>query len=135
MNGYAYVDDEDEEEPALAAPAPKIDLGPGDSNNPFRLQEQRKRETLHERMVERIAKSNKEASKNGLTGRVDATPVPTFPSSPRVSANLTPAAQRLWSKIGTPRDGAAGSSFGHASPMRPRGSLLRSVKRQDSRPD
>ncbi|KAL6924383.1 hypothetical protein ACHAPO_003601 [Fusarium lateritium] len=134
VNGYAFVDDEDDEnEPML--PAPIINLGPGDdSPNPFRLQEQRDRETLHERMVERISQSKKESTRNGLTGRVDKTPVPKFPSSPRVSAGgLTPAAQRLWSKIGTPGRGSSGSSFGQSNkPMTPRGSLLRSVKRSGS---
>ncbi|KAH6987364.1 nuclear protein Es2-domain-containing protein [Ilyonectria sp. MPI-CAGE-AT-0026] len=97
VNGYSFVDDEDDE--PETTPVPIINLGPGDASiNPFRLQEQRERETLHERMVDRISKSKKEASRNGLTGRVDKTPVPKFPSSPRVSGGLTPAAQRLWSK-------------------------------------
>ncbi|KAL5600252.1 hypothetical protein FOVSG1_008064 [Fusarium oxysporum f. sp. vasinfectum] len=132
VNGYAFVDDEDDEdEPIL--PAPIINLGPGDAApNPFRLQEQRDRESLHERMVERISQSKKESSRNGLTGRVDKTPVPKFPSSPRVNGGLTPAAQRLWSKIGTPGRGSSGSSFGNSKPMTPRGSLLRSVKRPGS---
>ncbi|KAH7152471.1 nuclear protein Es2-domain-containing protein [Dactylonectria estremocensis] len=125
VNGYSFVDDEDDE-PEPSSPAPIINLGPGDASiNPFRLQEQRERENLHERMVDRISKSKKEASKNGLTGRVDQTPVPKFPSSPRVTAGLTPAAQRLWSKIGTPQNRGSGSSFGQSTPMKPRGSLLR----------
>ncbi|CAM1508443.1 Fc.00g052910.m01.CDS01 [Cosmosporella sp. VM-42] len=119
VNGYAFVDDE-EDEAEFTAPPPIINLGPGDaSTNPFRIQEQRDRETLHERMVDRIAKSKKESSRNGLTGRVDATPVPKFPSSPRISGGLTPAAQRLWSKIGTPGSkgsGAQPKSFFDARP-------------------
>ncbi|KPM35140.1 hypothetical protein AK830_g11433 [Neonectria ditissima] len=133
VNGYSFVDDEDDE-PEIALPVPIIDLGPGDaSTNPFRLQEQRKRETLHERMVDRIAKSKKESSRNGLTGKVDKTPVPRFPSSPRVSAGLTPAAQRLWSKVGTPGNRNSAGSFGQSTPMKPRGSLLRSVSRASSK--
>ncbi|KAI5461125.1 nuclear protein Es2-domain-containing protein [Mariannaea sp. PMI_226] len=129
VNGYAFVDDEDDE-PELAAPV--INLGPGDdSPNPFKIQDQRKRESLHERMVDRIAKSKKEASKNGLTGKVDKTPVPKFPSSPRVSVGLTPAAKRLWSNMGTPGR-TPGNSFGQSTPMKPRGSLLRSVSRASS---
>ncbi|KAL6402563.1 hypothetical protein AUP68_15045 [Ilyonectria robusta] len=125
VNGYSFVDDEDDE--PETTPVPIINLGPGDASiNPFRLQEQRERETLHERMVDRISKSKKEASRNGLTGRVDKTPVPKFPSSPRVSGGLTPAAQRLWSKVGTPGNRGPGSSFGQSTPMKPRGSLLRS---------
>ncbi|KAH6892066.1 nuclear protein Es2-domain-containing protein [Thelonectria olida] len=118
VNGYAFVDDEDDK--PESAPVPIINLGPGDaSTNPFRVQEQRKRESLHERMVDRIAKSKKESSRNGLVGKVDQTPIPKFPSSPRVSAGLTPAAQRLWSKIGTPGR-ASGGSFGGSTPMKPR---------------
>ncbi|KAH7166204.1 nuclear protein Es2-domain-containing protein [Dactylonectria macrodidyma] len=125
VNGYSFVDDEDDE-PEPSSPVPIINLGPGDASiNPFKLQEQRERETLHERMVDRISKSKKQASKNGLTGRVDQTPVPKFPSSPRVTGGLTPAAQRLWSKIGTPKNRSSGSSFGQSTPMKPRGSLLR----------
>lgn len=135
VNGYAFVDDEDDDdEPLPEERPPVIDLGPGDANNPFKVQEQRKRESLHERMVERISKSNKEASRNGLTGKVDKTPVPKFPSSPRVSGGLTPAAQRLWSKIGTPSSKSPGGSFGQSTPMRARGSLLKSVNRSQSKP-
>ncbi|SPN97228.1 related to nuclear protein ES2 [Cephalotrichum gorgonifer] len=51
VNGYRFVDDEDE--PAVPdTPLPLIDLGSGDATpNPFKIQEHRKRETLHRRMV------------------------------------------------------------------------------------
>ncbi|KAJ6438654.1 molecular chaperone (ABC1) [Purpureocillium lavendulum] len=125
VNGYTFVDADDE---ADSASAPLlIDLGPGDAHNPFKVQQPRKRESLHEQMVERIAKSNKEASTKGFTGKAAKTPVPKFPSSPRVSGNLTPAAQRLWSTMGTPKNKTPGSSFGRSTPMRPRGSLLKGV--------
>lgn len=104
INGYAFVDDEEPEPPRKASktPLPVIDLGPGDAiPNPFHLQEQRKKEALHHRMVERISQSKRTSAKLGLTGKVDRTPVPKFPSSPRVSSGLTPAAERLWSKIGS----------------------------------
>lgn len=134
VNGYSFVDDEDDEPELPPRPAPVIDLGPGDANSPFRVQDQGKRESLHERMVDRISKSKKDASRNGMTGKVDATPVPKFPSSPRVTGGLTPAAQRLWSKIGTPNPRTSGGSFGQATPSKPssRGSLLRSVSRASS---
>ncbi|KAH8888752.1 ABC1-domain-containing protein [Thozetella sp. PMI_491] len=102
VNGYAFVDDEEPEpEPAPApAPASRIDLGPGDATpNPFQFQDQRKREALHHRMVDRIAEKKRTSAKLGLTGKVEKTPVPKFPNSPRVSGGLTPAAQRLWGKI------------------------------------
>ncbi|KAK1594792.1 nuclear protein Es2 [Colletotrichum navitas] len=131
VNGYAFVDDEDNEE---VLPAPVIRLGPGDATpNPFKLQDQRKRESLHHRLVERAAQSKRESAKNGLTGKPEKTPVPKFPSSPRVSGGLTPAAQRLWSKIGNPRPGSPSNSSSKATPMRARGSLLKggsSVRRE-----
>ncbi|KAL3957844.1 hypothetical protein ACCO45_008422 [Purpureocillium lilacinum] len=118
VNGYAFVDDNESD---LGSAPPLIDLGPGDSHNPFKVQQPRKRESLHEQMVDRIAKSNKESSTQGFTGKITKTPVPKFPSSPRVSGDLTPAAQRLWSSMGTPKDKTPGSSFGVSTPMRPRG--------------
>ncbi|KAH7318718.1 nuclear protein DGCR14 [Stachybotrys elegans] len=130
VNGYSFVDDEDDDDEPHKPPQ-IINLGPGDAVNPFKVKEQRKRETLHERMVDRIAKSRKESLRNGLTGKADQTPVPKFPSSPRVSAGLTPAAQRLWSRMGTPQGRTPGGSFGQSTPMKPRGSLLKSVKRQN----
>lgn len=129
VNGYSFVDDEDDDRED-ASPVP-IDLGPGDETpNPFKLQEQRKRENLHHRLVERAARSKRESVKNGLTGKSDKTPVPKFPSSPRVTAGLTPAAQRLWSKIGSPKPGGSGQTETKSTPMRARGSLLKSVSRQ-----
>ncbi|KJZ75574.1 hypothetical protein HIM_05037 [Hirsutella minnesotensis 3608] len=128
VNGYTFVDDEDDDEEP-SSPAPAISLGPGDSHNPFKLQEQRKRESLHERLVERIAKSNKESSRHGLAGKSEKTPVPRFPSSPRVTGNFTPAAQRLLNRMGTPKSRTPGSVFGDATPKKARTSLLRSATR------
>jgi protein DGCR14 len=116
VNGYAFVDDEPEVEPYT--PAPTIDLGKGDiAKNPFVMKEQSKREDLHHRMVDTNARKKRDSSKNGMVGKVDMTPVPKFPSSPRVGAGgLTPAAQRLWSRVGN--SGSAGSSdtFGSLTP-------------------
>lgn len=125
VNGYAFVDDEDDE--GDITPAPIINLGPGDAYNPFRLQEQRKRETIHERMVEKIARSKKDASRNGATGRVAELQTPKFPSSPKVSGNLSPAGQRLWGQIGSPRRMTPGSAFGEPTPRRSRSSLLNPI--------
>lgn len=130
VNGYAFVDDE---EPTYnsAQPPPllKIDLGPGDASpNPFMIKAQPRREALHYRMVDKIHQSRKSSSAIGLTGKVDKTPVPRFPSSPRVggSSSFTPAAQRLWSKIGN-RDGATPKTpFGDTTPMK-KGSKLKQV--------
>ncbi|KAI0849924.1 nuclear protein DGCR14 [Daldinia vernicosa] len=127
VNGYAFVDDEEPEyEPPVA---PKIDLGPGDSTpNPFIIKEQSKREALHHRMVDRISQSKRTSSKIGLTGKVEKTPVPKFPSSPRVTGGLTPAAQRLWSQIGGSSGATPRTPFGgQGTPMRGRSSKLKQV--------
>jgi protein DGCR14 len=116
VNGYAFVDDEEPEpEPARRGreKAPVIDLGPGDATpNPFQFQEQRKREALHHRMVDKISQSKRTSARLGFTGNVERTPVPKFPSSPRVSGgDLTPAAQRLWGRIGGSERRGAESPF------------------------
>ena len=114
VNGYAFVDDEEPEpEPERREKQPLIDLGPGDAApNPFQFQEQRKREALHHRMVERISQSKRTSARLGFTGNVERTPVPKFPSSPRVSGgDLTPAAQRLWGRIGGSERRGAESPF------------------------
>lgn len=126
INGYAFVDDEEPE--ASAADVAVIDLGPGDATpNPFKFQDQRKREGLHHRMVDRIAVSKRTSAQIGLVGKVEKTPVPKFPNSPRVTGGLTPAAQRLWSRIGgTGRDSDKTPFPGTVTP-RNRGSGLRNV--------
>ncbi|POS75293.1 nuclear protein Es2 [Diaporthe helianthi] len=101
VNRYAFVDDEEPEPESSSSALPVINLGPGDdTKNPFQIQEQRKRESLHHRMVDRIAQSKRTSAKVGFVGKVEKTPVPKFPNSPRVSGGLTPAAQRLWSQVG-----------------------------------
>ncbi|KAK4250734.1 nuclear protein DGCR14 [Corynascus novoguineensis] len=127
VNGYAFVDDE-EPEPELdrrkgreKQPLSLIDLGPGDATpNPFKLQEQRKRELLHHRMVDRISQSKRTSARLGFTGNVERTPVPKFPSSPRVSGSLTPAAQRLWGKIGGVEKKSPESPFGNSVTFTPK---------------
>lgn len=122
VNGYAFVDDEEPE--YASAAAPKIDLGPGDATpNPFVIKEQSRREALHHRMVDRISQSKRLSSQVGLTGKVEKTPVPKFPSSPRVTEGLTPAAQRLWSKIGSGGGSTPRTPFGEQG--RGRGSKLK----------
>lgn len=120
VNGYAFVDSEEPEpEPSYT---PQITLSSGDSTpNPFKISENRKREDLHHRIVERTSKSKRIAKITSET----KTPVPKFPNSPfvgrgRTSAGnvapapsstpmLTPAAQRLLEKVGrTPVTRAGG---------------------------
>lgn len=114
VNGYAFVDDEPEEAHSISLP--RIELGKGDATpNPFKIKEQSKREDLHHRMVDKAARTKRASSNIGMVGTVDQTPVPKFPSSPRVgTGGLTPAAQRLWSKVGA-RSGSP-SRFGGVTP-------------------
>jgi len=97
VNGYAYVDSEPDTESSFDN-SPLL-LGSGDSTpNPFKLSESSKREALHHRMVDKVAKGKR------VTGKREAelkTPVPRFASSPRIAkGGMTPAAQRLMGKIG-----------------------------------
>ncbi|KAL8739334.1 MAG: hypothetical protein Q9181_000065 [Wetmoreana brouardii] len=98
VNGYAFVDSE---EPPSAPSQPSTTmslLGNGDKTpNPFTIKENSKREGIHHRMVDRVAKSKR------VKSQVEAvrTPVPRFMSSPRVAkGGLTPAAQMLLGKVG-----------------------------------
>jgi protein DGCR14 len=118
VNGYAFVDDEPEQGEPGTISEPTIILGKGDAMpNPFKIKEQSRREDLHHRMVDRVAQSKRASSKLGMTGKIDKTPVPKFPSSPRVgSGGLTPAAQRLWSKVGGARGGASPEFAGIGTP-------------------
>lgn len=115
VNGYAFVDDEPE--PEVEAAPPIISLGKGEqTKNPFVIKEQSRREDLHHRMVDKNARTKRASSQIGMTGRVPLTPVPKFPSSPRVTGQLTPAAQRLWSRVGNSGSGATPSAFGAQTP-------------------
>ena len=116
VNGYAFVDDEPEEEPY--SPLPTINLGKGDAvRSPFVIKEQSAREDLHHRMVDSNSKAKRTSAEIGMTGKVDRTPVPKFPSSPRVgSGNLTPAAQRLWSRVGSSGGKFTPDAFGPRTP-------------------
>ncbi|KAI9807276.1 MAG: hypothetical protein M1833_000019 [Piccolia ochrophora] len=132
VNGYAFVDDEptpSELDVPSSDPTPHLLPSSDPSPNPFKLSEQSRRESLHHRMVDRVAR-NKRISTSTSTSTTTSsstptskTPVPKFASSPRIGggsvrgtptshyrsaasgtrpANLTPAAQRLWSRVGTP---------------------------------
>ena len=104
INGYSFVDSE-EPSPPLRQPStsPSNDsssllLGKGDATpNPFNIARRSKREDLHHRMVDKVAKSKRQKAIEMET----KTPVPKFASSPRVAkGGLTPAAQRLLGKVG-----------------------------------
>ncbi|KAL4772799.1 nuclear protein DGCR14 [Aspergillus nidulans var. acristatus] len=118
VNGYAFVD-EDEPESRSEFNDLRI-LGTSDTTpNPFEIKQNRRRENLHHRMVDRVART-KRAEKAAQTTKTPLTNTPRFASSPRldfglrtpgsaipgsggVNKALTPAAQKLLSKMGTPR--------------------------------
>lgn len=115
------------------------DAGP----NPFTIHQASKREALHHRLVDKTAKSKREPSGGGrlaalkgdavaAAGKSSSSPMPKYASSPVVSrlnvasagagaagkarGNLTPAAQRLFDKMGTPRRKEGGfGAFGGSS--------------------
>lgn len=92
VNGYAFVD-EDEEPPAPAVKAEPSyrDLLAGQTSdgapNPFKLKENRSREDLHHRLVERDAErkrsKQKETTKDG-----------------KALGNMTPAARKMMERLG-----------------------------------
>ena len=100
INGYSFVDSEPESEPTPSLESPSTLLGGGDNTfNPFKLHESSKREALHHRMVDKVAKGKRAAS--GKREGDLKTPVPRFASSPRIGkGGMTPAAQNLMSNIG-----------------------------------
>lgn len=97
INGYTFVDSEEPSPPSPPPPS-QLFLGSGDKTpNPFKMQEKSKREDLHHRMVDKVAKAKR------VKGQVEAlrTPVPRFMSSPRVAkGGLTPAGQKLLGTMG-----------------------------------
>lgn len=102
INGYAFVDPEPPPEPALTWESSDHTflLGSGDATpNPFKIKEGSKREALHHRMVDKVAKGKRAVGKR--ESELSKTPVPRFASSPRIgTGGITPAAQRLLGKIG-----------------------------------
>ena len=116
VNGYKFVDSE-------PSPAPSDMTGSWDSRmsllesgsstpNPFKIKEHSKREALHHRMVDKVAKGKR---KGKVEVDINKTPIPKFTSfTPRRTA-LTPAAQKLLGKVGgkTP---ASGSIWEGATP-------------------
>lgn len=135
VNGFAFVDDD---EPANIIPPPDEtggseptyrdllagQVGGDGTPNPFRLGEVRRREGLHLRMVERVARAKR--AKQQLDAAVVKMDVPRFGSSPvvvrrrgkvvkkgMVDGGLMPAAQRLLDRVGRtpisgPNDGGGG---------------------------
>ncbi|PYH94955.1 hypothetical protein BO71DRAFT_398446 [Aspergillus ellipticus CBS 707.79] len=128
VNGYAFVDEDGPE--YCTTPGNKTDhatspddlrlLGTSDTTpNPFQIKGNRKREDLHHRMVDRVARTRR-AEKAARETKTSVTP--RFASSPRLEFDictpstvtprgrmtraLTPAAQKLLCQVGsTPQQG------------------------------
>ncbi len=100
VNGYAFVDSEEPSPPPSPPPSSLslLSSSSGDKSlNPFKIKENSKREGLHHRMVDRVAKGKRVKSQVEKV----KTPVPRFLSSPRVArGGLTPAGQRLLGTFG-----------------------------------
>lgn len=100
VNGYSFVDpDPDPQpEPPLSRTSPSTLLGVGDATpNPFSIKDGSRREALHHRMVDKVARA-KRTGKREMEAKSPV--VPRFTSSPRVArGGLTPAAQRLLGKV------------------------------------
>lgn len=113
VNGYAFVD-EDEPENIASTPAagPSYrDLLAGQvadpTPNPFKINEIRRREDLHYRMVERVARRKRDKDRQTTVRPGEGT------SGGKSSGNMTPAARRLMEKLGgraPVRGGASGTS-------------------------
>jgi protein DGCR14 len=115
--GYAFVDMEPEPEPPVPRSLLQMFGEHGDGKNGFRLSDIARREKLHGKMVERLGKGKKGDGGLGGIGGVVGGETPRFMSAPGKSrANLTPAAQRLFQRVGTPRregSGAFGGGLGN----------------------
>ncbi|KAL1995297.1 hypothetical protein VTN49DRAFT_1484 [Thermomyces lanuginosus] len=100
VNGYTFVDEDEPEEEDTSDLMKKLlssaDTGP----NPFTIKENRRREELHHRLVDKISRRKRsEAAASSFT------PVTRTPGTPWSKGKpMTPAAQRLLEKVGrTPR--------------------------------
>ena len=129
VNGYAFVDSEEPDSPPPPTNSDPLLLGTGDSTpNPFKLKESSKREALHHRMVDKVAKGKRVATgKREAELRTPATP--RFLSSPRIErkGGLTPAAQRLLGKVGGGSTGKTPVGMWDGIGRTPRRSGLRDV--------
>ncbi|KAL1622301.1 hypothetical protein SLS56_008791 [Neofusicoccum ribis] len=146
VNGYAFVDEDEPDEAAVpdGSLLQRLGVTADASPNPFSISKASRREELHHRLVDKTARSKRSGETSGGPNRLAAlkgegaaakTPVPKFASSPvvtrgnltpagkRKGGNLTPAAQRLLQRVGTPRRaeggnfGAFGGGGGAATPL------------------
>ncbi|KAL6243291.1 hypothetical protein RBB50_009843 [Rhinocladiella similis] len=114
VNGYAFVDEDEPENitPDAAAGPSYRDLLAGQAAdatpNPFKINEIRKREDLHYRMVEKVARRKRDKDRQTVRPGDRARAADGGISS----GNMTPAAKRLMEKLGgqTPARGESGTN-------------------------
>ncbi|KAL9128739.1 MAG: hypothetical protein Q9217_002646 [Psora testacea] len=114
VNGYAFVDSEEPESPSRLSSSSTLLLGSGDSTpNPFKLHESSRREALHHRMVDKVAKGKRAAIGKRAVEVKTPSMTPRFLSSPRTEkkGGLTPAAERLMGNTMSTLQGAPNYSF------------------------
>lgn len=105
VNGYSFVDpDPDptpppEPEKKAVSLLPSALLGVGDAKpNPFSIKDGSRREALHHRMVDKVARGKRARKREA---EIKTPVMPRFASSPRIArGGLTPAAQHLLGKVG-----------------------------------
>ncbi|KAL9112352.1 MAG: hypothetical protein Q9187_007793 [Circinaria calcarea] len=119
VNGYAFVDSAPSQSPSEMSSSwddmgGSLLLGSGDATpNPFNIKERSKREALHHRMVDKVAKGRRSAKRETEV----KTPIPRFASSPRIGkGGLTPAAQRLLGKVGAEKTPGSGALWERTTP-------------------
>ncbi|KAF2811840.1 uncharacterized protein BDZ99DRAFT_281700 [Mytilinidion resinicola] len=116
VGGYAFVDAEPDEPPPL-----DLLRGYGEQTprGTFEISDIGRREKLHDKMVERLGRGKREgsvaSSSSSMISSIKGGPTPRFLSAPsKARGNLTPAALRLFERVGTPRREGPGSAFGGA---------------------
>lgn len=99
VNGYSFVDPDPDPMQDVDPLLHSTLLGTGDATpNPFNIKDGSRREALHHRMVDKVARGKRIRKREA---EVKTPVVPRFASSPRVvRGGLTPAAQKLLGKIG-----------------------------------
>ncbi|KAL1972105.1 hypothetical protein VTN31DRAFT_7324 [Thermomyces dupontii] len=101
VNGYTFVDEDEPEEEDTSELMQKLLSSSGDTApNPFTIKENRRREELHHRLVDKISRRKRSEAAASSLSSISRTPGTLWSKG----KPMTPAAQRLLEKVGrTPR--------------------------------
>ncbi|KAF1918069.1 nuclear protein DGCR14 [Ampelomyces quisqualis] len=145
VNGYAFVDahppSDDDQDDAPTDLLSRYGLDNASRATPFCLTESSAREKMHYKMVERIGAKRSDGSANNSGTKpglgIFTSETPRFMSAPtpragalqtpgrKAKGDLTPAAQRLFERVGRgPRTGEGSGGFGNAGKGAGSGSAL-----------